>query len=176
MRDLDLETLFQDPVFLVSSVLGWEIRVVRWIRRREAVRKNVPFRDSEIGRSSSFLAFFVVLGPPRFACRAGFRVRAARGGSGVALAPLCGSRDAPSILDLGLRVGAVWGFARFSRRLVERAGLTGVLRDRGTSCHPRPGGKIFILFPVISSIRQITFIRNTGPGEKFLSAISLPLL
>ena len=94
-------------------------------------------------------------------------MRAARGGSRVALALWCGFQDAPSISDLGLRVGAVWGFARSGRRLVERAGLTGVLRDRGATRHPRPGGKIFILFPVISSVRQITFIRKTGPGENF---------
>ena len=106
-------------------------------------------------------------GPPRFACQAGSWVRAARGGSGVALAPLCGSRDVSCISDFSLRVGAVWGFCPV---LVPPRGACqsdGCLRNRGTSCHPRPGGKIFILFPVISSIRQITFIRNTGPGENF---------
>ena len=63
MRDLDLETLFGKSMFLVSSVLGWEIRVVRWIRMRKPVQKNVPFRNSEIGRSSSILVVASVCVP-----------------------------------------------------------------------------------------------------------------
>ena len=89
-----LETLFKELVFLVSSVLRWEIRVVRWIRRRETVWKNVSFRNSEIGRSSSFLEVASVCVPWLF------RVPLARGACGVALAPWCGSRGGPVLLGL----------------------------------------------------------------------------
>ena len=142
MDDCVLETLFEELVFLVSSVLGWEIRVVRWIRRREAVQKNVPFRNSEIGRSSSILEL------PRFACRGFFECRWP-----VVLAAwlLLRGADLVEVLssaDFSLRVGALWEACRFG--LLPRCACNEawVLRVRGAAHHPRPAGitSIFLLF------------------------------